>query len=115
MTLLLYKISKQVVFTLSCSSVYKHQDACPQGIFRISVTQRTGDAGHWVLPVSPVFLLLGDDELVFWTDLVCLFRVVFCSYVPAGLTESNSTLVSSANTASVLGPIRPGLGGAQLD
>lgn len=63
----------------------------------------------------PAFLLKGNGELVFWTHLFCLFRVVFCNDVPAGLTESNTTLVSSANTASVLGLIRPGLGGAQLD
>lgn len=79
------------------------------------MTQRTGDSGHWVLPVISAFLLLGNNELVFWTDLVCLFRVVFCNYVPARLTENNNTLVSSPNMASVLGLIRPGLGGAWLD
>lgn len=79
------------------------------------MTQRTGDSGRWVLPVISAFLLLGNDELVFWTDLVCLFRVVFCNYVPARLTERNSTLVSSANVASVLGLIRPGLGSVRLD
>jgi len=65
--------------------------------------------------VSPAFLLLGSDELGFRTALVCLFRVVFRNYVPAGLTESKSTLVTSANTMSMLGLIRPGLAGAQLD
>lgn len=79
------------------------------------VTQRTGDSGRWVLPLISPFLLLGNNELVFRTDLVCLFRVVFCNYVPARLTENNSTLVYSANVASVLGLIRPGLGGAWLD
>lgn len=108
---LLYKISKQVVFTRSRSPMYKQEDACPQGICRISVTQRTEDAGHCVLPVIAAFLLQGNDELDFWTDLICLFRVVFCKYVSAGLTGNNSTLVSSDK----VGLIRPGLSGAQLD
>lgn len=73
------------------------------------------DADCWVLPMIPAFFLLGNHELVYWTDIVCLFRVVFCNYVPAGLTGSNNMLLSSANTASVLRLIRPGLGGAPLD
>lgn len=47
----------------------------PKGT-RISVTQKRGDAGHWVLPMTPTLLLLGNDELFFWTHVVCLFRVV---------------------------------------
>lgn len=80
------------VQTQRCVSPRDLQDLSP-------MTRRTGDAGHWVLPVNPAFLLLGDDELVFWTGLVCLFGGVFCNSVPSELTESNSTLVSSANTA----------------
>lgn len=94
--------------------MYKHQDVCPQAFFRISVTQKTGDVGCWVLPMILVFLLLGNPELVYWTD-ICLFRVVFSSYVPAGLTGSNNMLLSSANTAFVLRLITPGIGGALLE
>lgn len=34
---LLYKISKQVGFTHSCSPMCKHQDACPTGFSVISL------------------------------------------------------------------------------
>lgn len=78
------------------------------------MTQRTGDVGCWVLPMNPVFLLLGNPELVYWTD-ICLFRVVFCNCVPAGLAGSNNMLLSSANIAFVLRLIIPGIGGALLD
>lgn len=65
--------------------------------------------------MTPAFLLLGNAELVFWTVLAYLLRVVFCNYVPAGLSESNSTLEPSSNTVSMPGLIKPGLGGALLD
>lgn len=63
----------------------------------------------------PVFFLLGNPELVFLIVVVCLFRVVFCNYVPTGLTGRNNMVLSSANTAFVLRLIRPGIGGALLD
>lgn len=78
------------------------------------MTQRIGNVGCWVPPIIPVFLLLGNPELVYWTD-ICLFRLVFCNYVPAGLTGSNNMLLSSANITFFLRLLIPGIGGALLD